>query len=121
MQNERTVSPYWSHDSMDCLEATKHQWRLSEKLILNKVSLDAAIFYKGILRYDPGLRVEMLNYQKQCIEQHAWLYSAIKTISKWCNKCLARDLNASLGSITKDQVKPLSVADIPSQPITLKK
>jgi len=115
MQNERTVSPYWAHNTMDCLEATTHQWQLSEKLIANRVSLDAAIFYKGILRYDPKLRDDMLSYQSQCVNQHDRLYSAINVVRRWCDKRLARDLQSTIGS------QPTPLVDIPAQPIVLRK
>lgn len=118
MENERTVSPYWKHDSMDCLEATKHQWLLSEKLIANKVSLDAAIFYKGILRYDPALRADMLQYQKQAVARHSGLYSVIKLISRWCDRKLAKDMKTSLES-PAGSLQAVAVADIPPQPVTV--
>jgi len=114
MENERTVSPYWKHTTMDCLEATTHQWQLSEKLISNKVSLDAAIFYKGILRYDPALRENMLSYQQQCVKQHNYIYSIIKAIRTWCDKRLAKDLKNSIGLLPKPSIQ------IPAQPILMK-
>ncbi len=121
MQNERTVSPYWKHNTMDCLQATEHQWQLSEKLIINKVSLDAAIFYKGILRYDSALRADMLNYQQQSISQHPVLHSAIKRIGKWCDKRFSRDLNTSLKSPDIEHSPLTPIADFPPQAVVMVK
>lgn len=100
MQNDRTVSPYWKHSKMDCLEATNYQWQLSERLMTDKISLDAALFYKGILRYDPNLRHDMLEYQRECLMQHPRLYSAIKWTRKVIDKRLKSDLIKSLKTDT---------------------
>jgi radical SAM superfamily enzyme YgiQ (UPF0313 family) len=63
MNNLYTISPYWSHGTMDCKEATRHTRWLHSRLIENRVSLDAAIFYKSILVFEPGLRDELLALQ----------------------------------------------------------
>lgn len=62
-RNLFTMSPYWKHNTMNCAEAGLHLRRMTRTLIEEKVSLDAAIYYNGILDYVPAHREALLQFQ----------------------------------------------------------
>lgn len=82
-RNLFTMSPYWKHNTMTCAEAGQHLRQMTRTLIEEKVSLDAAIYYNGILDYVPAHRGVLLQFQADAFEasvgrrlfngMHAWI------------------------------------------------
>ncbi len=68
--NPRTVAPYWVHDTMSCADVGGHVRALSRRLMLDEVSLDASLFYGGILWFAPELRAELLAFQRRAAGGH---------------------------------------------------
>jgi anaerobic magnesium-protoporphyrin IX monomethyl ester cyclase len=60
----RTVAPYWQHATMSCADVGNHVRALHERLMRNGVSLNAALFYSGILRYRAEQRAPLLEFQR---------------------------------------------------------
>jgi radical SAM superfamily enzyme YgiQ (UPF0313 family) len=88
-----SMSPYWEHSTMNCMEATQWVSYLTDEIIKNKVSLDAALFQKEILYYDPTLRGELLEFQKKAWENR-FLTKRFFGILNFCiNFFLRRDLH----------------------------
>jgi anaerobic magnesium-protoporphyrin IX monomethyl ester cyclase len=72
LDNDYSLSPYWSHNSMDCFEATIEARRLTQEIIKRKIGLDATLFYNELLKYDYHDRDELLNFQKNAYE-NGWI------------------------------------------------
>ncbi len=66
-----TVAPYWLHDSMTCGLAADYARRLTRRLMAEKVSLNATMFYQNMLTYDVGLRRGLLDMQKTALQNSA--------------------------------------------------
>jgi anaerobic magnesium-protoporphyrin IX monomethyl ester cyclase len=83
--NQRTVAPYWTHSSMSCDEAGDHVRAMHEKLMLNKISLNSALFYSGILKYHPDQREALLDYQASLMRPSAlkWLFDRGHAFVNW--------------------------------------
>ncbi|MDA9951279.1 radical SAM protein [Oligoflexaceae bacterium] len=116
MENPYSVSPYWIHNTMRCDEAGELARYLQQEIIKQRASLDAAIFYGGILEFDPLTREELLNFQKRALLGHPVISLAFKVFNKFVDWCLKRDLDKfeqtrlqSLESLRSPAVKKCSV------------
>src|SRR5262249_28266954 len=65
MPNLYTMAPYWRHRTMSCAEVGNHVRRLDRRLMSNRVALNAAVFYAGMLNYDPARREALLDFQRR--------------------------------------------------------
>lgn len=92
-RNLYTMSPYWKHRTMSCAEAGTHLRTLTRTLIEQRVSLDAAVFYGGILDFVPEHRPAMLEFQRD-----AFLASrgrpVFDAVHQWIDRRLERDILA---------------------------
>ncbi len=95
-ENHRTVSPYWRHHTMSCDEAGAQTRALTRTLIDKRVSLDAALFYHGILRYRASLREELLDFQRGALHGAPLLSSAFDTLHSWVDRRLRDDVARTL-------------------------
>jgi anaerobic magnesium-protoporphyrin IX monomethyl ester cyclase len=68
-----TVAPYWLHDTMTCSLAADYARRLTRRLMNDKVSLNATLFYQNILAYNVGLRSDLLDLQERAYKDSASL------------------------------------------------
>jgi anaerobic magnesium-protoporphyrin IX monomethyl ester cyclase len=96
--NSRTVSPYWRHATMSCADVGNHTRSLARALISERISLDAAVFYNGILRYTPALREEMLDFQAAALNATPVLRHAFNALNGWIDRRLRVDVDHRLGS-----------------------
>jgi len=108
--NPRTVSPYWRHDTMSCAEAGQHTRALTCTLIDRRISLDAAMFYSGILRYDARLRDELLDFQRAAMRGAPLVTSAFDRLHAWIDRRLTADVTRALGSRSARLPLPLAHA-----------
>lgn len=90
--NPRTVSPYWSHATMSCGDVGNHVRWLSHELIERRVSLDATLFYDGILQYTPALREEMLDFQRDAMRGAPLVRHAFTALNGWIDRHLRADV-----------------------------
>jgi len=92
--SNRSSSPYWRHDTMSAMDVG-HWWRwLHRRMMLQKVSLDASLFYKGMLEYRRALhRGPLLDFQKDAITHHAVLRTVFSGIRRWSGKRLRKDMS----------------------------
>ncbi len=70
MDNPHTIAPYWRSSTMGCDEATVWVRRLQRRMAEGRWSLDASIFYGGLLRYRPSMRAALLTFQERAFTRH---------------------------------------------------
>ena len=86
-----TVAPYWHHSTMDCFEATQWSRWLGLKLIEEKISLDAATFYHGILTYKPEFFPWLLDFQIRAWKDAGLVINAVNSLHRWIDRRLKTD------------------------------
>lgn len=86
-----TVAPYWDHSTMGCFEATQWSRWLGSKLIEEKISLDAASFYRGILSYKPEFLPWLLDFQIRARRDAGFVTSAVNSLHRWIDRRLKAD------------------------------
>jgi len=91
-----TMAPYWQHDSMNCLEATDHIRTINRRLMNDRISLNAVLFYSGLLYYRAEDRDILLAYQKRIANQHPVLRCFFTLMNKWINRQMKKDIRRCL-------------------------
>jgi nitrite reductase/ring-hydroxylating ferredoxin subunit len=91
----RTVSPYW-RQTMSCAEVGNHVRWMASELIARRVSLDATMFYQGILQYDPSMRHEMLDFQHDAMRSAPVITRAFDRVNEWIDRRLRADVQRAL-------------------------
>lgn len=104
--NPRTVSPYWRHDTMSCTEVGAHVRWMTRELARRRVSLDASLFYQGILHYTPALRAELLDFQAGALGGHPLLARAFERLHRWIDDRLQRDVARVLAPVAPPRPAP---------------
>ncbi len=94
----RSVSPYWIHDTMSCVDVGNHVRRLQRRLMEDRISLDAALFYDGIMGYDPRHREALLDFQARAIRGGARTRWLLDRLNDRVDRKLARDVENSMGA-----------------------
>ncbi|MEP7380211.1 MAG: radical SAM protein [Gemmatimonadota bacterium] len=96
--NPRTVSPYWRHHTMSCDDVGNHVRRLTRTLIERRISLDAALFYHGILRYRASLREELLDFQSAAVSHAPLVTRGFDWLHTWIDRRLRADVARTFAS-----------------------
>ncbi|NOZ00787.1 MAG: radical SAM protein [Deltaproteobacteria bacterium] len=91
--SNRSSSPYWRHDTMSALEVG-HWWRwIHRRMMTEGASLDASLFYKGMLNYSRAVhRQPLLDFQRQAVTRHPILRAVFAGARRWSEKRLAEDM-----------------------------
>lgn len=89
--------PYWRHDTMSSSEVCGHTRHLSRRLALEGVALDGAIFYGGLLGYEPAQRADLLAFQRDAYAHHAALRAAFRGLDRWAHRHVVRDIERLFG------------------------
>jgi hypothetical protein len=89
-----TVAPYWLHDSMTCGLAADYARRLTRRLMVEKVSLNATMFYQNMLAYDVGLRSGLLEMQKSALQNSSVLMRASDRVHRLIDRRLQAQMQA---------------------------
>jgi len=92
MDNPLTFAPYWKHDSMSATEVGQQVRRMNEFLILNKISLDGAVFYENIDSYSAKYRSALLDYQYDFWNNHKLVHKAFNFANSYIDKRLEKDM-----------------------------
>ncbi|WCL49171.1 B12-binding domain-containing radical SAM protein [Leptospira sp. GIMC2001] len=95
IESNQSMSPYWKHETMDCYEAVHWTSFLVKQLILNKISLDAALFQKEMLYYDSTMREALLDFQKSAWNGRFISKIMFKILNFVIDHYLRRDLRKS--------------------------
>ncbi|MCQ1551051.1 MAG: radical SAM protein [Candidatus Accumulibacter phosphatis] len=102
--NPRTVAPYWRHSSMSSADVGRHVRRLNRALIENRVSLNAATFYAGLLRYSAAQRDALLDFQRASVNDHRLLGRGFDLLHGWIDRRLAEDMARRKAIFASDSV-----------------
>ena len=94
--NAHTISPYWTHRTMSCADVGVQVRRLNRRLVDEKVSLDAALFYKSVLKFTPSLWEQLLDFQYRS-QQRKWLRLVFDWIHFWVDWNLKRKVRRRFG------------------------
>jgi anaerobic magnesium-protoporphyrin IX monomethyl ester cyclase len=92
MPNLYSMAPYWRHRTMSCAEVGNHVRALDRRIMRNRVSLNAALFYQGMLHYDPAQRDALLDFQQRVAENHGLVRSLFGLVHRWVDGRLRRDV-----------------------------
>lgn len=95
--NPRTVAPYWEHRTMSSRDVGNHVRRLHRRIMREKVSLNAPLFYAGLLGYRPDQRQALLAFQQRAAQAHPLLDRAFDLAHRWLDGHLRRDIARCLG------------------------
>ena len=57
------------------------------------MALDGALFYKGILEYDPKDKTELLIFQNEIFKGNKWMTICFNTLNNWLDRKLKNDVN----------------------------
>lgn len=114
--NPRTVSPYWAHATMSCSDVGHHVRWFANELVERRVSLDATLFYEGILQYQPELREEMLDFQRNAMRGAPLVRRAFATLNRWIDRQLRTDVARTLGAPSHGVPQPEELLPIPRRP-----
>jgi anaerobic magnesium-protoporphyrin IX monomethyl ester cyclase len=92
MPNLYSMAPYWRHGTMSCDEVGNHVRALDRRIMRNRVALNAALFYAGMLDYDPGQRSALLDFQRRVAQKHVLLRALFGLVHRWVDDHLRRDV-----------------------------
>jgi radical SAM superfamily enzyme YgiQ (UPF0313 family) len=92
MPNLYSMSPYWKHETMSCAEVGNHVREMDRRLMSNRVSLNATLFYAGMLNYDPAQRADLLEFQRRLAGNHWLVRLAFSLAHRWVDRRLRADM-----------------------------
>lgn len=90
--NGTTVAPYWKHDTMSSKDVGNHVRGLNQRLMENRVSLNAPLFYTGMLEYQSSHREILLDFQRDVATRHGVTHSLFDWAHRWVDKRLKADM-----------------------------
>jgi radical SAM superfamily enzyme YgiQ (UPF0313 family) len=96
--NPRTTAPYWAHDTMSCSEAGVRARALNRRLALAETSLNAAVYYGGVLAYRPEMKPRLLAFQRRAAERGLLRRALFDPLNAFVDRRLAADVAAWLGT-----------------------
>lgn len=90
MSGSSSSSPYWQHETMNSIEACRLMEEFNDKMMLNKVSLEASLFYEGFLGYVRDQRNLLLDYQYDVARHDHFLKPFIAKCNQWALNRLSK-------------------------------
>lgn len=90
--NSHCMAPYWRHASMSCEEVGNHVRRLNKRLMRQRISLNAVLFYSGLLCFEASDREALLDYQYRVADGHPWIEKGFDLANRWVDRRLRRDM-----------------------------
>ncbi|MFL6193059.1 MAG: B12-binding domain-containing radical SAM protein [Thermoanaerobaculia bacterium] len=99
MENLRSMAPYWEHDTMSCAEVGNHVRMLDRRLMASRVSLNAALFYAHLPKFQPEERENLLELQRGAVLGHPLLARGFDFANRWVDRRLGRAVRENLQSV----------------------
>ena len=90
--NPRTVAPYWRHASMSSADVGRHVRHLNRQLIEDRVALNAATFYSGMLGFSSSQRDALLDFQRASLDDCGLLARGFDLVHAWIDRRLSADM-----------------------------
>jgi anaerobic magnesium-protoporphyrin IX monomethyl ester cyclase len=90
--NPHTVAPYWEHATMSSADVGNHVRQLSQRLMENRIALNAPMFYSGMLGYEMAQREALLDFQQAAATGHPMLRRGFDIANRWLDGHLARSI-----------------------------
>jgi tRNA A37 methylthiotransferase MiaB len=90
--NLYSMAPYWRHRTMSCAEVGNHIRRLDQRLMRQRVALNATLFYAGTLGYRSEQREALLDFQQRVATRHPWIERVFDAANRWVDRRLRRDV-----------------------------
>ncbi len=81
---------------MSCAQAGVHARALNRRLALAGTSLNAAVYYGGVLSYRPEMRAPLLAFQKRAAERGVLRRALFDPLNAFVDRRLAADVEAWL-------------------------
>ncbi len=98
-RNLHNLAPYWWHDTMSCAEVGRHVRALDRRLMANRVALNAAVFYRGLIDFHAADRERLLDFQMRVARRHPLLRGGFSCLNALVDRALARDVGRRLGAV----------------------
>ena len=95
--DDASSSPYWRHATMGCEDLAEELERFQRALALERLALDAALFYEGMLGYRRDDRPGLLEFQRAALLNHRPLRAVFRGLGRWAQRRLERDVGRRLG------------------------
>ncbi|MCP4413733.1 MAG: radical SAM protein [Gammaproteobacteria bacterium] len=92
MSGYRASAPYWRHDTMSCIEAVNLVREFNQKVMVNRASLNGALFFPGMLDYNPYDRKALLDLQYQIATQGSLISKVFNTIHQRVDQEIEEDM-----------------------------
>jgi anaerobic magnesium-protoporphyrin IX monomethyl ester cyclase len=90
--NPHTVAPYWEHATMSSAHVGNHVRALNQRLMENRIALNAPMFYSGILGFEATQREALLAFQQQAASGHPLLRRGFDLANRWLDRHLERSI-----------------------------
>jgi len=90
--NKRTMAPYWEHDTMSCREVGNLIREFNRRIAEHRVTLNAAIFFGGMLRFRPEQRGALLDFQRRAAMRGGVLGKTFDGLNGWIDRRLIADM-----------------------------
>ena len=97
-QGITSSAPYWRHDTMSAAEVPAALHEHNRAIVESEASLDATLFYRVTVRYQPEDRPALLAFQRETARQAPWVRGGLRLAGRWVQGRLERDLERVLGA-----------------------
>jgi len=95
-QESYTTAPYWYHASMDCITAANHIRELNHRLMKERISLNAMLFYQGLIHFRSKDREALLALQQSIAHKHPVNRAIFSLLHRIVDKKLSADMAAHM-------------------------
>jgi anaerobic magnesium-protoporphyrin IX monomethyl ester cyclase len=101
-----TGAPYWRHSTMSCAEVGGHTQRMYQRIMREGISLNAALFYEGLMNFRPEQREELLRRQRSLAQSSAIRSWVFARLHGFIDRRLATDVERQFAAQEPDATLP---------------
>jgi hypothetical protein len=92
------ASLYWRHDTMSCTEIGRHLRRFNQRMMRERVAVNAQLLYRGLLEYSPDDKGALLDFQEDVVRGHRLLHGVFERLIRWSEKKLEAEVERRIGT-----------------------
>lgn len=118
-RNLYSMAPYWRHRTMSCADVGNHVRSLDQRLMTNRVALNATLFYSGLLGYRRQQREGLLDFQQRIVTRHPWVGRGFQVAHGFVDRLLRRDVARCLAGEKRAPVQAASGGHDTARPATV--